>query len=164
MYYNSERPKKEKKYAKEEAKLKAADFCAYQERSQQEVRDKLYDYGLHQEDVEEVISLLITEGFVNEERFARAYIRGKFRLKKWGKIKIANGLIPHKISDYCLKKGWEEIDEEEYHQVLINLIDKKNSSLKETSLLIKKRKIAQYAIQKGFEPSLVWDYIRNLKL
>lgn len=74
-----------------EAKLKAARFCAYQERSQQEVRDKLYEYGLHYNDVEELLSELIVEGFINEERFARAYVRGKFKMKKWGRHKILQG-------------------------------------------------------------------------
>ncbi|MEM6525439.1 MAG: regulatory protein RecX [Bacteroidota bacterium] len=162
--YDPDRPKKKKTYSKQDAKLKAADFCAYQERSQQEVRDKLYDYGLYQEEVEEIISILITEGFINEERFARAYIRGKFRIKKWGKNKIAQGLARHKITDYCMKKGWEEIDENEYQEVLLALMAKKNDTLKESNHYIRKRKVAEYAIQRGFEPTLVWDIIRNFKL
>ncbi|MEM6361626.1 MAG: regulatory protein RecX [Bacteroidota bacterium] len=158
----ADQPKKKKFYSKQEAKLKAADYCAYQERSQQEVRDKLYGYGLHKEDVEEVISLLITEGFINEERFAKAYVRGKFQLKKWGRNKIAEGLKQHKISAYCLKKGWQEIDEKEYRTILLSLINKKDASLKETNEYIRKRKIAQFVIQRGFEPSLVWDELRKI--
>ena len=159
--YDPDQPRQKKTYSKKEAKLKAADYCAYQERSQQEVRDKLYDYGLHQADVEEVISFLITEGFINEERFAKAYVRGKFHMKKWGRNKIAAGLKQHKISPYCLKKGWQEIDEEEYLKVLLELIEKKESSLKETNQFIRKKKIAQFAIQRGFESHLVWDELRK---
>ncbi|MEM9858982.1 MAG: regulatory protein RecX [Bacteroidota bacterium] len=162
--YDPDQPKKKKVFSKKEAKLKAADYCAYQERSQQEVRDKLYDYGLHRAEVEEVISLLITEGFINEERFAKAYVRGKFRLKKWGRNKIAAGLKQHKISPYCLKKGWEEIDEAEYLKVLLELIEKKDRSLKEKNQFIRKRKVAQFAIQRGFEPQLVWDQLRRFEM
>ena len=162
--YNRDQAREKKSYSKQEAKLKAADYCAYQERSQQQVRDKLYEYGLHKAEVEEVISVLITEGFINEERFAKAFIRGKFRLKKWGRNKIAEALKPHKISDYCLRKGWQEINEEEYQNVLLELIRKKNSSLKETNHYIRNRKISQHVIQRGFEPALVWDILRTLKM
>ena len=106
--FDSDRQKPKKTYDRKTAKLKAADFCAYQERSQQQVRDKLYDYGLHFDEVEEILTELIMEGFINEERFARAFIGGKFRMKKWGKQKILQSLRPHKISEYCIRKGMEE--------------------------------------------------------
>ncbi|MEQ8925876.1 MAG: RecX family transcriptional regulator, partial [Fulvivirga sp.] len=99
MFSNDyEKPKK--KLSPKEAKLKAADYCAYQERSQQQVRDKLYTYGLYSEDVERILSELITENFINEERFAIAYAGGKFRVKKWGRNKILQGLNQHRVSNY----------------------------------------------------------------
>lgn len=154
-----QRPKK--KYSRKEAKLKAADYCAYQERSQQEVRDKLYSYGLHYNDVEEVISELITENFINEERFAQAYVGGKFRIKKWGRLKILQGLKQHRISDYCIKKGMQEISDEDYLSTIESLIDKKRSSINVENQFVANQKIAAYLHQKGFETNLIWEILRN---
>ena len=101
--------------------LKARGYCAYQERSQQEVRSKLYEWGLWKEVVEEVIVKLINDNFLNEERFALAYAGGKFRIKKWGKIKIQQGLKLKGVSEYCIKKAFASIDYDDY----LNLIQKK---------------------------------------
>lgn len=153
-----QRPKK--RYSPKEAKLKAADYCAYQERSQQEVRDKLYSYGLHQDEVEELLAELITENFINEERFAKAYVGGKFRMKSWGRIKIVQGLKQHRVSEYCIKKGLLEIDEEDYLSTIDKLIDKKKNQLGSTLDYNAVQKIAKYIIQKGYEPNLVWDQLK----
>lgn len=164
MYEPDHDARPKKRLSPQEAKVKAGDFCAYQERSQQEVRDKLYEYGLHQNEVEEILSLLIVEGFINEERFARSYVRSKFNLKKWGRNKIAQGLKRHKISTYCLKKAWEEIDESDYRHTILDLIDKKNSLLKESNMYVKKKKIAHYLMQRGFESNLIWETIDEVEL
>ena len=113
-----------------EAKIKAARFCAYRERTQQEVRDKLYQYGLHQEQVEELISDLITEGFINEERFAIAYASGKFRLKKWGRLKIQRGLEQHGLTTYCINKGLDAVEAEDYQTTLKHLMALKMAAIK----------------------------------
>ena len=89
-------------YTPKEAKVKIAKFCAYQERCHQEVRDKLFSFGLLPNDVEEIIFELIQEDFINEERFTKAFVRGKFNYKKWGRIKITQELKRRKISDYCI--------------------------------------------------------------
>lgn len=145
-----------------EAKLKAADFCAYQERSQQEVRNKLYSYGLHKDEVEEVLSDLISDNFINEERFAKAYVGGKFRIKKWGRNKILHGLNYHRISSYCIKKGLQEIDEASYLSTLESIIIKKKDSLNISDSFQLNQKLAQYAIQRGYEPNIVWEMINSL--
>ena len=144
-----------------EAKLKAADYCAYQERSQQEVRNKLYSYGLHQDEVEQAISELITEKFINEERFARAYAGGKFRMKKWGRVKIIQGLKQHKISEYCIKKGLSEIDEDDYNETIQALIDKKRLHIAAASPQLIKKKLAAFLQQKGYESNLVWEVLNS---
>ncbi len=149
-------------YRQKDAKTKAAKFCAYQERSQKEVRNKLYDLGLYGDEVEEVISELIIGNYLNEERFAKAYIGGKFRSKKWGRKKILMGIRQYDISDYCLKKGLEEIDEQDYRDVLYQLIEKKSNSLHEENLYIKKNKIAKYLIGRGFESELVWKGVNEI--
>lgn len=150
--------------SKSEAKEKAARYCAYQERSQKQVRSKLYDIGLYGNDAEEIIAELIRENFINEERFARLYTGGKFRIKKWGKIKIQQGLAQQDISPYCIKKGMEEIDDNEYKQALTEHILKKKNQLKEDNIYLSKQKVARYAIGKGFEPDLVWTTISDLNV
>lgn len=145
-----------------EAKLKAADFCAYQERTQQQVRDKLYDYGLTGDEVEDVLTDLITEGFINEERFAISYAGGKFRMKKWGRVKIVHHLKSLKISDYCINRALAEIDEEDYHATLRELLEKKKSTISGDNQYIIGKKLASFLIQKGYEPDIVWDLIREL--
>lgn len=145
-----------KVYTIKEGIAKAMKYCAYQERTQQQVRDKLYDLGLYGDEVEEVISHLITENFLNEERFAVAYALGHFRQKKWGKIKIKQGLEQKKLSNYCIKKGLNEIDSSEYEETLKGLLHKKYSLLKEKNLYIRKQKAVQYMLQKGYEADLVW--------
>ena len=153
--------KPKKVFSRKEAKLKAADYCAYQERSQQEVRDKLYSYGLHYNDVEEIISELITENFINEERFAKAYAGGKFRMKKWGRLKILQGLKQHRISEYCIKKGLQEIPDADYCDTIELLIDKKRKALAIDNEFIANQKIVAYLHQKGFEPNLIWNILRK---
>lgn len=137
-------------------------YCAYQERSQKEVRNKLYTLGLYGDEVEEMIAELITANYINEERFTKSYIGGKFRMKKWGRRKILKGLKQYDISTYCINKGLEEIDEEGYRSVLFELINKKNNSIIEENLFVKRNKIAKYLIEKGFESELVWNGIKEI--
>ncbi|MEM7163664.1 MAG: regulatory protein RecX [Bacteroidota bacterium] len=149
-------------FSKKEAKLKAANYCAYQERSQQQVRNKLYEMGLTSDEVDEVLTELIMEGFVNEERFAKAFAGGKFRIKKWGRIRITRELKTHNISAYCIENGLAEIDEEEYIDSLKEIAQKKKDSLTEHDLFVKREKVSRHLIYKGFEPDLVWTLVSEL--
>jgi len=155
-----DQPRKKKRLEPKEAKLRTADFCAYQERSQKQVREKLYDYGLHFDEVEEVLADLIVEGYLNEERFAKAYAGGKFRIKKWGKHKILQGLKQHKISEYCIKKGLGEIDAEDYYQTLKALLLRKVDTIKASNDYDRRNKIARYAVGRGYETTLIWEIIQ----
>lgn len=150
---------RKKIYDKKSAKLKIEQYCAYQERSQQEVRDKLYDMGLHKEDVENIISELIDNNFLNEERFATTFARGKFRIKHWGRIKIKQHLKLKKVSEYCIKKALSLIDPNEYEKIIIQLIEKKNRELKENDAYIKKQKVIRYVVSRGFETDIVLSLI-----
>lgn len=143
-----------------EAKTKAGRYCAYQERTQQEVRDKLYVLGLFRDEVELVLTELITEDYINEERFAKRYASGKFRIKQWGKRKIVYALKQKNISSYCIDKALKEIDDEEYIVVLKKLINKKTALLKGDEFILHK-KISNYLIGKGFEPELVWSILNE---
>jgi regulatory protein len=151
-----------KQLTPQEAKEKIQRYCAYQERSHQEVRKKLFDFGLYSNEVEEMISHLITSNFLNEERFARAFAGGKFRMKKWGRIKIVNALEGHGVSENCIRLGLKEIDNRDYEKTLYTLIDKKADDIDEENIYAKRDKLSKFAIQKGFEPDLVWKVIREL--
>jgi regulatory protein len=142
------------------AKIKAGNYCAYQERTQQEVRDKLYDLGLYKDEVEEVLTQLITENFVNEERFAKSFASGKFRLKHWGRQKISFELKRRKISDYCIKKAMQEIPEDEYIKVLNQLIEQKAKAYSADDYVMK-NKVARFLINKGYESELVWNTLKE---
>ena len=150
-----------KKYTPALAREKIQHYCAYQERAHSEVRNKLYEYGLHSADVEELLSYLITEGFLNEERFAKAFAGGKFRIKKWGKIKIVHELEARGISKNCIKAGLKEITDEDYQRTLVNILEKKSELIVEENSFIKRDKLSKYAINKGYEPELVWKFIKE---
>lgn len=156
--------KKIKKYvSKEDALKKLQAYCAYQDRCHQEVRRKLLDLGIYGDDLEEIVADLITEQFLDEERFARAFARGKFRHKKWGKYKIKQHLKQKNISGYCLKKAMEEIDMEEYVETLEKLIAKKKGTIKAANDYVRKQKLAVFLIGKGYESSLIWTTISRLE-
>jgi regulatory protein len=152
--------KPKKKLTPQQALIKAQQTCAYQERCQQEMRDKLYEWGLYSNDVENIIADLITTNFLNEERFAKTYAGGKFRIKKWGRVKIKIELKRRKISDYCIKKAMAEIPERDYIKTLEELIHKKSKEVKEKRIEIRNYKIAQYIMSRGFEGDLIWDILK----
>ena len=135
-------------------------YCKYQERCHSEVRNKLYEIGFTSDEVERQLSLLIENGVLNEERFARAYARGKFRMKQWGREKIKQQLKLRKISDYCIKKAFTEIAPAEYEHTLNKLASKKAVEVKsDRSEASRKFKLYRYLIQKGYERDLVMDAI-----
>src|ERR1700709_1086810 len=152
-----------KKYlGKEQALQKAKHYCGYQERSHSEVKEKLYSFGLWKKDVEELISQLIEENYLNEERFAIAFAGGKFRMKHWGKTKIKYELQQKKISPYCIKKAMKEIDDADYKKTFLKLAETKWDSLKgEKNIFIKKRKTQDYLFQKGFEYELINEFLKT---
>ncbi len=151
--------KKKIVFSVDQAMVKARAFCVYQERSHQEIRDKLYEWGLHHDEVENSISELITSGFLNEERFAIAYAGGKFRIKKWGKVKIKIALKGKHVSDYCIKKALSSIDTNDYTKVLKDILSAKAKTIKDSDQRKKNYKVAQYAISRGFESDLVWSFL-----
>lgn len=160
----AEEQAKKKVFTPKQAHIKAESYCAYQERAQQEVRDKLYEWGLHEEDVENCIAALITDNFLNEERFAIAYTLGKLRMKSWGKIKIKQALKFKKVSDPLIKIAFSKIDYDEYEQKLSSLIDKKELSLKDKDPYIRKNKLFQYALSRGFESEIISSLLKEKAL
>jgi len=148
--------------SKEQALQKLRQYCAYQERSHYEVKQKLWDLGVRRADHDEIISVLIEEDYLNEERFAKAFAGGKFRMKEWGRKKIYYALKEKQVSEYNIKKAMKEIDDEEYQKVLFELAEKKYDSLKGEQYLVRKKKTMDYLLQKGYEPGLVTKAVSGL--
>ena len=156
--------RKAKRISKEQALQKLKHYCGYQERSHAEAREKLYTYGLYKPEVEEILSRLIEEDYLNEERFATAFARGKFRMKGWGRIKIIEGLKEKRVSEYCIKKAMKEIDEANYHASLQKFAHTKWGSLKsESNIFVKMRKTQDHLLQKGYELHLINSALNQLK-
>ena len=144
------------------ARSKIQHYCAYQERSHKEVKNKLYDYGLYTNEVDEILSQLISDGFLNEERFAKAFAGGKFRMKKWGKLKIENELKFLGLTKRCIASGLKEIESSDYSKTLKVLIEKRAEQSVEMNLFKKRDKIARFVIGKGYESELVWEMVKEL--
>ena len=141
------------------ALLKMQSWCAYQERCQHDARNKLYELGLWPEAVENIIVKLIEENFINEERFAIQFAKGKFNIKKWGRVKIKQELKQKRVSDYCLKKALQQIDEEDYLATLTKVIATKKRVTTEKNPIKLKFKLATYALSRGFERDLIFDVL-----
>jgi regulatory protein len=151
-----------KQLTKEQAFQKLKHYCAYQERCHSEVKEKLYSFGLRKTEVEQLLSQLIDEDYLNEERFAVQFAGGKFRMKQWGRIKIKYELKQKQVSAYCIKKAMTVIDEETYLKTLEKLAAEKLKTLRsETNHFIRKRKLQDYLLQKGYEPELIQPLLRN---
>lgn len=142
-----------------DALRKAAMFCAYQERTQQEVRDRLKEWGIWGDEAEEVIADLIQQNYLNEERFAKSFAGGKFRVKGWGKRKIKQHLQQRGISGYNLDQAMKEIAPDDYRDTLADLLAKKRRMLHDDNPLVIKQKLLRYALSKGYESELVWQVL-----
>lgn len=142
--------------------LKLRYYCAYQERCHMEVREKCLELGLRGEDIENAIAHLVEDGFLNEERFAKAYAGGKFRMQQWGRKKISMMLKQKKVSEYCIRKGLAEIDEDDYMQTLEQLASRKYVLLKSEQYLKRQYKTLQYLLQRGFEQELARAAIEQI--
>jgi regulatory protein len=151
-----------KKLTPEQALQRAKLFCAYQERCHSETRAKLFSFGLFKNEVESIVSQLIAEDYLNEERFATAYARGKFRIKHWGRMKIRHELKQKNISESCIRKAIKQIEEEEYVKMLQQLAEDKLNQLKdEENELIRRKKVLDYLLQKGYERDLIFSFIKE---
>ncbi|GLU43487.1 regulatory protein RecX [Allomuricauda sp. NBRC 101325] len=151
-----------KTYTLTEATKKLEHYCAYQERCHQEVVQKLTAMRMIPDAIDHIIAHLIKENYLNEERFAKSFARGKFRVKKWGKNRIVRELKLRDISVFNIKSGLKEIDEGEYLTTLDELSKKRLEQINETNPLKKKKKLADYLLYRGWENHLVFDKINEL--
>ena len=139
-----------KKYlTKEQAIQKIKHYCGYQERCHQDVINKLFQLGVRNNWHSEIIATVIEEGYLNEERFAKSFASGHFKLKNWGRIKIFHELKSRQIGDYCIKKALKEIDPEEYVSTIKKLSENKYLQVRD------KQKTFEYLLSKGFETELI---------
>ncbi|MFT3682375.1 MAG: regulatory protein RecX [Ferruginibacter sp.] len=151
------------KLTPQQAFPKIKQFCAYQERCHSEVQEKLYGYGLTGIEVGEIISRLIEENYLNEERYAIQFAGGKFRVKQWGRVKIKYELKQRNVSEYCIRKGLASIDNEAYFTTLEKLKEQKLQTLRgERNVFIKKRKLQDYLLSKGFEGSVIRESLDEI--
>ena len=154
----------QKKYlTKEEALQKLKQYCAYQERSHYEAVQKLWDLGVRKSEHDEIVSALIEEDYLNEERFAIQYAGGKFRMKDWGRKKIYHALKEKQVSTYCINKALKGIPEDDYLKTLHSLAEKKWNSLKGEQYVVRQKKTMDYLLQKGYEPELASGTLKDLK-
>ncbi len=146
----------------EEVKRKMERYCVYQDRCHQEVEKKMKEYHLIPEAKEYILLHLLEHNFLNEERFAKSFTRGKFRIKKWGRIKIIRELKFRFISDYIIKEALQEISKTEYYETLCELVVKKNKTLSEKNSYKRKKKLINFLTYKGYELHLIYDAIDEI--
>ncbi|MFB0937614.1 MAG: regulatory protein RecX [Urechidicola sp.] len=152
----------QKSYTLEEAKRALERYCVYQDRCHKEVISKLYDCNMIPETHDIIIVHLIQHDFLNEERFSKSYARGKFRIKKWGKVRIVRELKFRNISAYNVKTALKEIEESDYFNTFNTLALKKFDSITESNPYKKKKKLADYLLYRGWESNLVYEKVNEL--
>ncbi len=149
-------------WSRDEAWQNIQKYCAAQERCHQEVRYKLIENGIYGDLLEEIIADLISNDFLNEERYAKSFARGKFRMKHWGRNKILYELRMRNVSKYSINESMKEIDENEYLETLKKLIEKKNATTSFTNQYDKLKKLTDYAMTKGYEYELVQNILKQI--
>ena len=150
-----------KRLTKEQVLQKLRFYCRYQQRCQSEVKEKLFELGVNKKDHDELITELVKENCLNDERFAVAFARGRFKLKQWGRKKIQKGLREKRVSDEIAQKALEQINKKEYGAILNKLAKERYAALKHEQHLVRKKKTMDYLMQKGYELDLVKEAINN---
>ena len=143
---------------------KMAKYCAYQERCVKDVQDKLKTYDIPQEEKDKILDYLLDNRFVNDERFAKSFVKGKINQNGWGLNKIRFHLIQKGIAKDIIDDALGQTDEEVYRQRLTDILKTKSKTVKAETEFEKKRKLAAYALQKGFESSLIWEVLKGFSI
>lgn len=150
-------------YSVKEAIHKIEHFCAYQERCHEEVVQKLRSMKMDSEEIDSIMVHLIGDNFLNEERFACSFARGKHRIKHWGKIRIVNELKSKKITQTLINIALKEISPEEYATTFHTLAERHWESVRETNLMKKRKKFCDYMLRRGFESNLIFEKVKELE-
>lgn len=138
-------------------------YCVLQDRCKSEIKKKIKQITINKEYQDNILKILSDEKYIDEERYAISFCRGKFKINKWGKNKIRNELKKKQVPDININKGLSSISDIEYYTEIEKQYKKKEKTITEKNILIKKNKIARYLINKGYESSLVWEKLRELK-
>ena len=148
-----------KVFTVDEIKRKLEQYCVYQDRCHKEVEQKMREYNLIPEAKEMILLSLLQDNFLNEERFAKSFARGKFRIKHWGKQRIVRELKFRDISSYNIKTALKEIDEQEYLKIIYSITDKRNEAISEPNIYKRKRKLIDFLMRKGYENELIYKTV-----
>ena len=151
-----------KSYTVQEIQQKIAQYCVYQDRCHKEVEEKIKSYDLIPEAREMILLNLMKDNFLNEERFAKSFARGKFRIKHWGKNRIVNELKMRDISPYNIKTALKEIDDKEYINTIYKITENRNNAISETNHYKRKKKLIDFLLRKGFETDLIFKTIDDV--
>ena len=154
---------KKSTYTLEEAKRSMEGYCVYQDRCHQEIERKLREMKMIPQACEIILLHLMEHDFLNEERFARSFARGKFRIKQWGRRRIEMELKRRDISAYNINAGLSEISYEEYEDVFAEVSKKRFESVRESNVLKKRKKVADFLLRKGFESNKVYEVLREME-
>ena len=149
-------------YSVDEATKKLEGYCAYQDRCHKEVISKLKEIHMIPQAIELIVGHLIQDNFLNEERFARSFARGKFKIKKWGKNRIVNELKHREISKYNITLALEEIESKEYLKTFNTLAQKRLAEIREKDLQKRRKKLADYLLYRGWESGMVYEKVYDL--
>lgn len=152
--------RKSQRSTPEQALRQLQHFCGYRERCHEEVREKLRSLGIWRSDQDEVISKLIEGDYLNEERYARVFAGGKFRVNRWGRNRIRYELLQKKVSEYCIRKAMKEIDEVEYDRVIEKLVGERMGQSTER-IEIRRQKTMTYLIGRGFEADRIKPFLKG---
>ncbi len=158
---NRRRPAKTRTYDKQEAEAAIARYCSYQERTLGEVKKKLGLMNIGGPAADELIRRMLDEGFINEQRYADAYVRGKLNQDKWGRLKVSYSLSKKGISQDLIDLSFDQYGEDKYRELAVKLIRKKYNATRDKDRFLKKQKTARFMISKGFESRLVWDILNE---
>jgi len=150
-----------KTYSVNEAQKKLENYCVYQERCHKEVRNKLKEMQMIPEAIDLITVHLIQNNYLNEERFAKAFVRGKFRIKKWGKNRLLRELKFREISKYSIDSAFKEIDLDDYYTTLDELVKKRINQVTEKNNFKKKKKVADYLLYRGWESHLIYEKLNE---
>ena len=148
-----------KVFTVDEIKRKLEQYCVYQDRCHKEVEQKMREYNLIPEDKEMILLSLLQDNFLNEERFAKSFARGKFRIKHWGKQRIVRELKFRNISSYNIKTALKEIDVQDYLKTIYSITEKRNEAISEPNIYKRKRKLIDFLMRKGYENELIYKTV-----
>ena len=138
-------------------------YCAYQERCHDEVKEKMRSYAMTPQEIDSITVHLIEHNFLNEERFACSFARGKHRIKSWGKIRIVNELKFRKISQYNINTALKEITPDEYLETFHKLAENHWETMRENNIIKKRKKFCDFLLRKGFESGLIYEKVKELE-